>query len=111
MLRVAIAGAGFSGAILARQLMRNGGVEVVCFEKMAQKSVRKYKLRLHCISSSQDNNITSYALSRCQKNSIYNPPDVLRQRQISRPPGCAASEGQRLRKYKSWLHYNRRRSG
>lgn len=42
MLRVAIAGAGFSGAILARQLMRNGGVEVVCFEKMAQKSVRKH---------------------------------------------------------------------
>ena len=42
MLRVVIAGAGFSGAILARQLMRKGGIEVVCYEKMAQKSVRKH---------------------------------------------------------------------
>ena len=42
MLRVAIAGAGFSGMIVARQLMRKGDVEVVFFEKMAQKSVRKH---------------------------------------------------------------------
>ena len=42
MLRVAIAGAGFSGPILARQLMRKSGAEVVCFEKIAQKSVWKH---------------------------------------------------------------------
>ena len=41
-LRVAIAGAGFSGAILARHLSRRGDVEVACFEKMAQTSVRKH---------------------------------------------------------------------
>ncbi len=40
--RVAIAGAGFSGAILARHLARRGDVEVVCFERMAQESVRKH---------------------------------------------------------------------
>ena len=40
--RVAVAGAGFSGAILARQLRMEPGFEVVCFEKMAEKSVRKH---------------------------------------------------------------------
>ena len=42
MVRIAIAGAGFSGAILARQLEKEANVEVVCFEKMAQTSVRKH---------------------------------------------------------------------
>jgi 2-polyprenyl-6-methoxyphenol hydroxylase-like FAD-dependent oxidoreductase len=42
VMRVAIAGAGFSGAILARQLRRETGVEVVCYEKMAQSVVRKH---------------------------------------------------------------------
>jgi len=42
VVRIAIAGAGFSGAILARQLNKEPGVEVVCFEKMAQTSVRKH---------------------------------------------------------------------
>ena len=41
-LRIAIAGAGFSGAILARQLNKEDGVEVTCFERMAQTSVRKH---------------------------------------------------------------------
>ena len=38
---LAIAGAGFSGAILARQL-RMKGVDVVCFEKSAQTAVRQH---------------------------------------------------------------------
>lgn len=42
LLRVAIAGAGFSGAILARQLDAEPGVEVVCFESSAQESVRAH---------------------------------------------------------------------
>lgn len=42
LLRVAIAGAGFSGAILARQLHAEPGVEVVCFESSAQESVRAH---------------------------------------------------------------------
>lgn len=42
VVRIAIAGAGFSGAILARQLNKEPGVDVVCYEKMAQASVRKH---------------------------------------------------------------------
>ena len=33
-----------------------------------------YKLRLHYIYTSQDDKITSDALSRCQKNHIYTTP-------------------------------------
>ena len=40
--RVAIAGAGFSGAILARHLAARSDAEVVCFESMSQESVRKH---------------------------------------------------------------------
>mmetsp|Transcript_64715 Transcript_64715/g.179804 ORF Transcript_64715/g.179804 Transcript_64715/m.179804 type:complete len:516 (+) Transcript_64715:65-1612(+) len=40
--RIAIAGAGFSGAILARQLSMEPNVEVICFEKSAQNAVRKH---------------------------------------------------------------------
>lgn len=40
--RVAIAGAGFSGAILARQLRMEPGFEVVCFEKLAENAVREH---------------------------------------------------------------------
>ena len=42
VLRVAIAGAGFSGAILARQLAAEPGVECVCFESSAQEAVRAH---------------------------------------------------------------------
>jgi 2-polyprenyl-6-methoxyphenol hydroxylase-like FAD-dependent oxidoreductase len=42
VLRVAVAGGGFSGAILARILNSEPGVEVVVFEQSAKSSVRKH---------------------------------------------------------------------
>jgi len=40
--KVAVAGAAFSGAILARQLAKRDDVDVVCFERSGQSSVRKH---------------------------------------------------------------------
>ena len=61
------------------------------------------KLRLHNIYLQSD---TSGALSRCQKNQKDlgpGPRDLSRQWRISRPPGCAASEGQHCEPCVRWL--------
>ena len=67
---------------------------------------RRYKLRLHYIYTSQDDKITSDALSRCQKNQKNpgpGPRDLSRQRHIFRSPGCAASGGQHCEPCVRWL--------
>ena len=62
-LRVAIAGAGFSGAILARHLSRRGDVEVACFEKMAQTSVRTGVYTV--LKGARDGMVGGWAGARC----------------------------------------------
>ena len=85
-------------------MKRRALMTVLALEKLLPQC--SSQITVHYVYTSQDDKITSDALSRCQKNQKNpgpGPRDLSRQRHIFRSPGCAASGGQHCEPCVRWL--------